>query len=223
MSLREQLPLTDAKIVSITWYPTQEGDSNVLLVKAPLTPDLAQRLQCDAMVFDLDWNARQFEGAIGLTKQMSDCEISVPGVPVLRPDLVWKIKVSHSKTKKPNEDGSEPPALDVLIRAKFKGEDASLQKLKHHVKSSKFDMSLSSLQEELPFDGDAGGTRVEMSGDPTIDRLREIQEATPELDADEDSTDEPPASATLPSSLHMVGGTTDAAKKERKRRHAVTA
>lgn len=168
----KQIELNGTTIVQLAHYPGESEPTHVLTLHAPLTLALAEYLKCKDLAFDLNDQPRKFEGKIGLTHELEDIEIKMPGfmgsVDPLRPTKVWKFRISRDTEM----------ALGLDFRAHFKGiaEQAILNDLLMQFNKEEFDFAIVSLQGELfpeqPIH-DGSGTRVNMSA------------------KQEDSTDEP--------------------------------
>jgi hypothetical protein len=131
---------------SLTRYRSADkGKSYVLVLRSPLTPEIADTLQCRDMVYDLNDRPRQFEGAITLEHKITDAEFSVAGVALLKPTLVHKFRISHSD--KADEDADN--ALEMVVRLQFVDFGAHLNTLMDKYNDKSFLFTLVPLQQEL--------------------------------------------------------------------------
>lgn len=172
----KQIELNGTTIVQLAHYPGETEPTHVLTLHAPLTLALAEFLKCKDLAFDIHDQPRNFEGKIGLTHELEDVEIKMPGfmgsVDPLRPTKVWKFRISRDTEL----------ALGLDFRAHFKGiaEQTILNDLLSQFNKEEFDFSIVSLQGELfpeqPVH-DGSGTRVEMSSGPQEDSTDEPEEA----------------------------------------------
>lgn len=158
----KQIELNGTTIVQLAHYPGENEPTHVLTLHAPLTLALAEFLKCKDLAFDVHDQPRKFEGKIGLTHELEDVEIKMPGFmgtsDPMRPTKVWKFRISRDTEL----------ALGLDFRAHFKGiaEQTILNDLLTQFNKEEFDFQIVSLQGELfpeqPVH-DGSGTRVDMS------------------------------------------------------------
>jgi hypothetical protein len=225
----------DATIDSLHRIPTNKnGDTWMLHITCPLTPDMADVLSARQQCFTLD-DKPVPDTEVKKGHQWNTTEFSVAGHTLMRPEMVTGFSIKPSKLA--GADGD----LELAFRIKFKGAKSVgnlLNKLMDRVGAEEFDLSVLPLQgsffsAESEDTGD--GTRVELSGGSTGeddddapplvkaamrgDRVA-VSDAVKDLTAEEpeeadEPEDEEPAPGTLPSLREMAGGTTAHAKKAR--------
>lgn len=228
-TLREALILTDARAISLTRQITKDGNTFVLIVKGPLTPELAETLRCRNQAYNLSDTPYPSLKALSLDHEIFNCELTVPipGAfgPGLKPTVVTGFSI------RPSEAADADGALDLTFRMKFTVGKNELNALLDAVGNNPFDLSLLSLQGGLfdqtsktEFDGAAGGTRVDVTGGGPNEEDEEEddgQEPPPPLveamlqDGPE-VVDETIRTGSLASAREMAGGTTEAAKKQKR-------
>jgi len=165
-TLREQLILKDAQAVSLTMTSVTDGITSVLLVKGPLTVELADILRCRNQAFTLNDTPCPILKSLSLDHEISSCEMVTLGVS-LQPSMVTGFTVKRDEAAQ--ADG----ALEVQFRLKFSSKEKALTELFIQAASGLFDLSLVALQRNLfdaapsgkEGDGPDGGTKVDMTGD----------------------------------------------------------
>jgi hypothetical protein len=164
--LREQLVLKDAETVSLTHTKVTDGTTTVLLVKGPLTLELADVLRCRNQCYNLNDNPYPSLKSLSLEHEISSCELSALGIG-LQPTIVTGFTI------RPDEAAQADARLELHFRLKFStGAKALLDMFLQA--SGKFDLSLRALQRNLfdaapsgkEGDGPEGGTKVDMTDKP---------------------------------------------------------
>jgi hypothetical protein len=167
--LRETLVLTDARAISLLRQITKDGNTYVLQVKGPLTPELADTLRCRNQVYNIHDQPYAALKSFAMDHQISACELSALNMPKLQPSMVTGFII------KPNEEADADGELEVFFRMKFSVGKKELNGLLDTVDGNPFDLSLLSLQQSLfdmpssTEDGPEGGTKVDMSGGDDAD------------------------------------------------------
>jgi hypothetical protein len=164
MNLRNELKLSNAYFDSLTKFPKDPEPSRVLVITAPLTPTIAEVLQRRDMIYDINDNPRKFEGGFVVESELVDVEIKLGrlngALLPLSPKAIRKFRVGH--------DAKEN--LTLTFRVHFVGYGDVLDEWTDEINNKAFDVVIMSRQGELfshddkPADGEAGGTRVDMSG-----------------------------------------------------------
>jgi hypothetical protein len=228
----KSIDIKSVTIIELAHYPAKPDPTHVLVLKSRLTLALADQLKCKDLAFDINDVARQFEGKVGLTHQLSDVEVQFPGfmgeIKTVRPSKIQKFRIFH--------DGAN---MGLEFRVHFKGvtEGIAVNDLLTDQNLKEFDFGIVSLQGEL-FDvkptGDGNdGKRIDMSGGDT-EPPEEIEDPDAECmhcdrDIEIDSSNsryhvngmpcplaeraEAVSSGSLASAREVAGGTTAALRK----------
>jgi hypothetical protein len=96
--MSERLVLKDAQIVKLTHYPGEDGDTQVLGVRALLTRPLASQLKCHDNCFAENGMPRHFVDLSLTGLVIEQCEVDIDGQ-VLLASRVQSFKVGRPKTK----------------------------------------------------------------------------------------------------------------------------
>jgi hypothetical protein len=206
--IQERLSLQKATIVQLAFHPGDDGITGVLVVKAPLTPEIAKILGCEERFFNLNERPyTDFQGRLTLNHVAKGCKASIgelqSAAVSLLPEKVWKFSIGL--------EADETPSVQLRMHfdSRFRTE---LTDMVHSLNKGEFPLQISSLQgnlfieENSPETAAANGTAVDMSpAQSTIDEAIAASEVS--------------GAGTLASARDIAGGTTDAAKKARRGRN----
>lgn len=154
MDIRTELNFTDAKAISLSVYPTEQGCKSVLVLSAPLMPAEADILGCSYIYKDSIPVAGLED--VALDGQLRDMELLLPTPQDLnqfdlyRPELLHKFKIKRS----------DDARFEVTFRVHEASRRADLICLLEAVNKSTFSFQIRSRQGQLFGES---GTRVEMA------------------------------------------------------------
>lgn len=153
MELVNGLQLDDARLVSLTSYPSEQGPKCVLVVAATLMPSHAEALNCAYVYRDgvpvADLDKASIDG------KLYDMQLLLPNASNLaefdtyQPELIYKFAIRRVADAK----------YEVSFRIHETGRRADLEALLTALNKETFSISMSPRQASLGFEG---GTRVEM-------------------------------------------------------------
>ena len=109
----ERLVLKDTQIVKLTQYPGEDGDSQVLGVKAILTRPLATQLGCHDNCFAENGMPRHFVDLKLTGLVIVNCEVVLDG------DSLLAHKVQNFKVGRPKTQSETDPSLEVECNLHF--------------------------------------------------------------------------------------------------------
>lgn len=138
--LRESLVLSDARAISLLRQVTKDGWTYVLQIRGPLTPDLADTLQCRNQTYKANNDLYPSLKSLSLDHQISTCELSVLNLSPLQPTVVTGFTI------KPSEAADAEHTLELHFRLKFTRGLKELNALLSAVRDNPFDLTLQSLQ-----------------------------------------------------------------------------
>lgn len=185
-----KLVIKNASNISLTHYPGDPSDTQVLIVSFMLTPPLAEKLRCREQCYNDSGVPRAFEGDIGLVIRVEDADVQL-GELTLPAALIHKFKVGRPRTQAESD-----VTLHVKVRLHFDG-DCRISDWFKEVNKSEYTFSINSAQSEFDFSAEEEGlspSETEAEGEPE------------------------PAGPTLASARTAAGGTPHTGPKKQRRR-----
>lgn len=148
-----KLKIEKAQIEQISNYPGEETPSCVLVLKAPLSRALADKLRCRDVVYDGDVIRGCIEGKVSLSLVVNEADLMLAGTTEVTPNTIHKFKVIREEKGKGDE---RDVALFVSFRAKFSGKEPIrvLTNFLNSVNASAFNVVIDGKQESFDFDGE---------------------------------------------------------------------
>lgn len=239
--IKESLKLDKSTIVELAFYPGAKGLNAVLTCKAPLTIEASKTLKCESRFFSINETPiTDFTGNITLKSLIKSCFVKVAeradATNALIPDLVRCFKIGLGKNGKPF----------VEYRMHFDSQWRHLLvDICDALGTDEFPLEIAGTQPSLFEEAEAGedgeGSRVDLSEKQMSLGEEEVvacQSCADRIPADESGMHENgsqcdfrraaaaavqdipvEAGNTLPSARAMAGGTTAAARKQRRSRN----
>lgn len=150
MELREKLSFSKATIGGFERYPSRNGLTGILVLEAPLTPELAESLGKKDLIYNRRGIVHEWKGSIGFDEQMRGVELTVGKRGAgwkFTPSIVVGLSVKH-RTEKSN--GGDDITAVLCMRCHLSPDDgAAANTFCEEVNNDSFPLKLDPLQEAL--------------------------------------------------------------------------